>query len=161
MKRFLRWLAVLVGLLIVAQLFRPERTNPSTEPQYSIRNFPGTPPAVLSRLERSCFDCHSNQTRWPWYSGITPINYLIVGDVEEARRHMNFSEWGTMKTFKIQSLLDRISDEVSGRDMPLERYLLLHPDASLSDSDITMISNWTDAEQDRLADSVGTGQNDN
>jgi hypothetical protein len=160
MKKLLRWFLALLGLLIIAQLFRPERTNPSSDTRYSIRNFPGTPPAVLSRLERSCFDCHSNQTRWPWYSNITPVNYLIVGDVEEARRHMNFSEWGAMKTIKIQSLLDRISDEVSGKDMPLKRYLLLHPDAKLSDADVKMICDWTDAEQDRIADSVAAAQND-
>ncbi len=158
MKKAFRWIAILVGFLVIAQLFRPDRTNPQTDPKYSIQNFPATPPAVLSRLERSCFDCHSNQTRWPWYSNITPINYFIAQDVKDGRHRMNFSEWGTLKTAKIQSLLDRISDEVSGRDMPLQKYLLLHPDAKLSDADIKMITEWTDAEQDRLADSVGTAQ---
>lgn len=158
MKKTFRWLIIILGFCILAQLFRPNRTNPVSDPRYSIRNFPGTPPAVLSRFEQSCFDCHSNQTRWPWYSTITPINYLIAQDVESGRRHMNFSEWGTLKTTKIQSLLDRISDEVSGRDMPLQKYLLLHSDAKLSDADIKMIGDWTDAEQNRLADSVDAGQ---
>ena len=160
MKKLLgRLILAGIAVLIVAQFFRPERTNPASDPNVSIRRHPGVPPAVLATLERSCFNCHSNETHWPWYSNITPVNYLVVSDVNDARKRMNFSEWGAIKTFRIQSLLDRIPDEISDGGMPLPRYVMMHPEAKLSAAEIKAISDWTDAEQDRLSDStqVDTG----
>jgi len=151
---------ILIALLLVAQFFRPERTNPASDPKLSIRAANGIPPAVLAHLESSCFNCHSNETSWPWYSNITPINYLIVDDVRGGRRHVNFSEWGAQTDAKRSSWLDRISDEVSHKDMPLPKYLLLHPEARLSDADIKLISTWASTESDRFIDTTQADDDD-
>ncbi|MEX1137762.1 MAG: heme-binding domain-containing protein [Bacteroidota bacterium] len=152
MKRIVRVVLITAAIVMVLiQLFRPERTNPPTDPAMSIRATAVIPPQVLATLERSCFDCHSNETRWPWYSAITPMNFLVVDDVIKARKRVNFSEWGKQKPMKRQGLLQMIDDQVALREMPLRNYLILHPQASLADSDIAAISRWVVAEQDRLS----------
>jgi hypothetical protein len=157
MKIFLRrFIYFVIGFIILGQFFHPEKTNPLSEPQHSIRKYPGIPPEVLTKFEQACFDCHSNETRWPWYSAVTPVNYLLVRDVANGRRHVNFSAWNIQKTLQLQSWLDKISDEISQRDMPLKEYIFLHPEAKLSDTDIKLICDWVTAEQDRLVDTVNT-----
>ena len=91
-------MTLIAGIFILAQFFRPKRKNPTTDPGHLIHNYSGIPPAVLAKIEHACFDCHSNGMQWPWYSIITPINYLIARDVTQGRRHVNFSEWGAQKS---------------------------------------------------------------
>lgn len=140
-----------VGLLLLAQFLRPGQTNPTSDPSLSVKNYKGIPPEVAARIESACFDCHSNETRWPWYSRITPVNYLIASDVNEGRRRINFSEWGKQKPGRLMSRLEDIYNQVYHREMPLSKYVLLHPNAALSDADIKMICDWASGEQDRLA----------
>ena len=144
-----------VSVALLAQFVRPSRENPSADPTLSIRTYETIPPAILSMLERSCFDCHSNETRWPWYSAVTPVNFLIAADVNKARKRFNFSEWGKNKPVKMQGLLQMIDDQVSLKDMPLPRYLYLHPGASLSAEEIKAISEWAADEQARLSELTG------
>lgn len=139
------------ALLLIAQFVRPERSNPASDPALSILNDQHIPPEVAVLIKRSCFDCHSNESRWPWYSTITPLNFLIANDVNKARQRLNFSEWRKQKSIKIQGLLQMIDDQVSLKNMPLPRYLSLHPGAALSESDIKAISEWAASEQDRLS----------
>ncbi len=148
-----------VTAMIVIQFIRPERTNPPFDPAKSLDSAGIAPPAVLTKLRASCFDCHSNETRWPWYSNITPFNFLLVKDVRSGRRHLNFSEWALMKPERMQSRLGNISDEVSNREMPMPIYLIMHPGARLSDADVKLISDWADAWQDSLAAVTGAGGN--
>ena len=152
MKRILTITGLgLLGLFVIAQLFRPELTNPPSDPSLSFRNYKGVPPEVLTKMELVCGDCHSNDTRWPWYSKITPVNYLLASDVNDGRRRMNFSEWGKYRPGKLSTLLDDIYDQVYHREMPLGKYVLMHPQAKLSDGDIKMICDWASREEDRLA----------
>jgi len=141
---------VALGLFVVAQFFQPERTNPASDPSASIRNYKGIPPEVVNKMEAACSDCHSNETRWPWYSYITPVNYLIASDVNAGRRHMNLSEWGSYSPGKIHSLLDNIYDQVYNHDMPLPKYRWMHPAARLTDAEVKLICDWASGEEDRL-----------
>lgn len=154
---------VIAGLsvAVLAQFTRPTRENPASDPELSIRTSETIPPQILSTLERSCFDCHSNETRWPWYSAVTPMNFLIADDVSRARKRLNFSEWGKNKPIKMQGLLQMIDDKVSLKDMPLPRYLYLHPGASLSAEEIRAISEWAVNEQARLSALTDRGQKNN
>jgi hypothetical protein len=138
-------------ILILAQFVRPDRSNPPVDPSLSLRSYPSIPPAVVERLAHSCFDCHSNETNWPWYSNLTPANFLVAHDVTTARRRMNFSEWRKHKSGRLQTFLEEIYDQVNHKEMPMKRYTLLHPEAQLSDNDIKMICDWASSEQDRLA----------
>jgi hypothetical protein len=116
----------------------------------SVRADKNVPPAVLRVIERSCFDCHSNETRWPWYCGITPVNFLVANDVRNGRKRLNFSEWGALKPMKRASQLEEIYDQVYNKEMPLKQYLLMHPASAMSASDIKVVCDWTQAEQDSI-----------
>jgi hypothetical protein len=157
-KIILRILAGFAGIVLVAQLFQPSHSNPSSDSTLSLKNYKGIPPEVLSKFESSCFDCHSNDTRWPWYSYLTPVNYLVARDVSEGRRHLNFSEWASLKPGKMMSRLEDIYNEVYHRKMPLPIYVPMHPESKLSDADIKLICDWASGEQDHL-DQVREMQN--
>jgi hypothetical protein len=105
--------------------------------------------AVLPVLDRSCNDCHSNRTVWPWYSEIAPISWGVASDVSDARRHMNFSEWGTYPDYKRKDLLDKACKLVTQHDMPPLTYVTVHREARLSDSDREAICRWTKANTEK------------
>lgn len=81
------------ALLVVAQFIRPARTNPVSAPGHALEDVVAVPPAVEAVLTRSCGDCHSDRTRWPWYSQVAPVSWFVINHVQEGRRHMNLSEW--------------------------------------------------------------------
>jgi len=159
-KTLARTVLILLGLFVVSQVFRPELTNPTSDPALSIRNYKGIPPEVVSKMESVCFDCHSNETRWPWYSYVTPVNYLIASDVSNGRRHVNFSEWNNYSPGRLKSILDNIYDQVYNHDMPLPKYKWMHPAARLTDAEVKMICDWASGEEDRL-DQVSEMQMEN
>src|SRR5271154_3229821 len=83
----------LAALLVVAQFIPAARTNPVGTPGHTLQDVVSVPPAVEAVLTRSCADCHSDQTRWPWYSRVAPVSWFVVNHVQEGRRHLNMSEW--------------------------------------------------------------------
>jgi cytochrome c len=101
-------------------------------------------------LERACVDCHSQRTRWPIYSYLPVLSWALEKDVAEARRHMDLSRWDQYSAEQKRDLLARIGIEVRSHQMPLPRYLALHPAARLSEADIQAIYDWTKAERHAL-----------
>jgi hypothetical protein len=132
---------VLGGIAFFAamQLVQCERTNPPVTGDIE------TPADVKEVLRRSCYDCHSNETRWPWYAHVAPISWLLHRDVVEGRRHMNFSEWDKVPADQRQRRKASCGREVKSGDMPLWFYLPLHPAAKLSDRDKALVENWANA----------------
>jgi Haem-binding domain len=106
--------------------------------------------AALPLIERACLNCHSQQTRWPLYSYLPPVSWAVEKDVAEARQRMDFSRWNEYSIGEKQDLLARIGAEVRSRQMPLPRYLLLHPEARLTDAEIQAIYDWTKAQRRAL-----------
>ncbi len=143
---------LLAGAVIAigAQAFRPDRTNPSVDPALSIRHEPRISAEIVGLLHRACFDCHSNETRWPWYTNITPVNFLTVRDVEEGRKHLDLSTWMNQAPARRASALERMYDEVIDSAMPLAPYLLLHPEASWTLEEKQAFLDWAAATQDSL-----------
>ena len=129
------------------QLARPVRTNPPTDPSRTMMAVTHLPADVQSVLERSCRDCHSHDTRWPWYSNVAPVSWLVIDDVNHGRRHFNYSDWAQYGADKGPQLLRDICDQTRKGDMPLSIYLWMHPDARLSDSDVSSLCTWADAER--------------
>jgi Haem-binding domain len=107
-------------------------------------------PKVLAILERSCQDCHSEITHYPWYSFIAPVSWLIRSDVTRGREHLNLSRWREYSIQRKERSLSEIANQVKDRDMPLPQYTLIHRDARLSDADVDAIFQWTQAERSRL-----------
>jgi cytochrome c len=100
-------------------------------------------PPELAVLEKACQNCHSERTQWPFYSYLPLASWAIEKDVAEARQHMNLSHWNEYSAEEKRDLLARIGTEVRNRRMPLPRYLVLHPEARLSDDEIQRIYEWT------------------
>ncbi len=151
MKNFLKIFIVLCVVTFLAiQGIRPERTNPASDPAMEITAVLSVPHDVRTILERSCYDCHSNRTVWPWYSAVSPASWLVTDDVQEGRRHLNFSEWGTYKPGKRINRLDMIVYEINREKMPLRKYLLIHRNAALSEADRDLLRTWAGAASDSL-----------
>ena len=127
------------GLLVAAQLVQCQRTNPVVTADIE------TPADVKEVLRRACYDCHSNETRWPWYAHVAPISWLLHRDVVEGRKHLNFSEWDKVPAEKRQRRQAGVGREVKSGDMPLWFYLPLHPAAKLSDGDKALLEKWAGA----------------
>jgi hypothetical protein len=107
-------------------------------------------PETLAIVQRACQNCHSQQTVWPWYSHVAPVSWMIAHDVQQARSHMNLSRWQDYSTDQRLLLLSAIGSAVRNREMPLQRYLLLHPEARLTGTEREQIYRWTRAERNRL-----------
>ncbi len=130
-------LAATAAVFVAVQLVPLEHSNPAIESDLS------APAAVKAVLERSGYDCHSHETRWPWYTYVAPASFLVTHDVREARDEMNFSTWNRYRPDKRVELLDDVLDMVNDGDMPPWYYLVMHPEARLSDVDRELIGAWT------------------
>lgn len=119
------FLFIVIGFFILIQLIPYGRNH--TNPEI-IREPDWDSPATREIASKACFDCHSNETNWTWYSNIAPASWLVQWDVEQARMYMNFSNWFDMPA-------DSIIKVIENGEMPPFQYLLLHPDARLSDSE--------------------------
>lgn len=108
------------------------------------------PDEIRTVLAQKCGDCHSNNTRWPLYSKIAPTSWLVEHDVHEGREHLNLSSWQQYAIDSRIDLLGKMSTQLRQGKMPLKQYLLLHPEARLSESERKLIVDWTKAERKRL-----------
>jgi len=125
-----------VALLVLIQFYPLDRSNPPVTAEIE------TPPEVKVVLKESCYDCHSNETVWPFYAYIAPVSWLVVRDVHKARHDVNFSEWGSIPVEKQYKKLDKLWEEVEEGKMPLPIYLITHPGAKLSEEHKATIKNW-------------------
>lgn len=142
MSRRLKQIAIILIAFIVvvaaAQLIRPELTNPPIDPTRTIQAHMDGASGLVSVLNRSCGDCHSNDTRWPWYAQIAPASWLMAYGVTSGRRAVNFSDWATYRPEQQRALLSASCSDASTGKMP-GIYALLRPETRLSTSDIEMI----------------------
>jgi len=141
MKRSKARIGVLVLAVVVAIQFWPaERTNP---PVASDIDAPGE---VKEVLRAACYDCHSNETRWPWYSYVAPASWLVASDVAEAREHLNLSDWPIDAGDRAEAA-EHMWKHVENGEMPLFIYRLAHSSARLSESQKEIIRNWAESPQ--------------
>ncbi len=137
MAKWMKKFAVgLIAILIVAQFVPVARVNPTERGQ------PAAPGEVQAILQRACYDCHSNETRWPWYAQVAPASFLIARDVNEGRRQLNFSLWSQFNERRKSRKLKEIVEQVEKSKMPQWYYVSLHPDAKLSAADRELIIKW-------------------
>lgn len=120
--------AFIVGipaLLVLIQFWPVDRSNPEVT-----REIRWDSPATAEIAQRACYDCHSNETEWPWYSYVAPVKWLIVEHVNHGREHLNFSQWD-----QPNEDADEIVEVVEEGEMPHPQYLRLHPEARLTDEE--------------------------
>jgi hypothetical protein len=142
-KELLKKLAFAVILvLLVAQFFGPPKNDgdiASVEPFLADTN---PPEDVKAILKSSCFDCHSDHTRYPWYNTITPVNYWLNDHIKDGKKHFNVSQWDEYSDKKKDHKLEELAEEVGEKEMPLPSYTWTHGDADLSQDQIDAILSW-------------------
>jgi hypothetical protein len=141
MPRIRRVAYALAAALVVAQLVPVSRTNPPVEAEIVAE------PEVQTLLRRACYDCHSHATVWPWYAGVAPVSWLVAHDVDHAREELNFSRFTSYDATRRRKKLGEIAEEVGEGEMPLWYYLLVHPEARLTDDERARIVAWAEAER--------------
>jgi len=148
MKKKLKWVLVLIAaVFLLLQLTNPARTNPPVVNDLTATNPP--PQEITALLRVACYDCHSYETKWPLYSRIAPSSWLVVSDVNEGRKHLNFSDWPANPA-AIAKKLDRINEVLDYHEMPPKNYTLMHPEARLTDAQRKQLMDWSDAEGKKL-----------
>ena len=141
-------LVLVLVAFIGAQFVRPDRSNPPSTPGASL--LAKAPPDVAAILSRACRDCHSNDTRWPWYTNVSPASWFVANHVHHGREHFNYSNWTSIDAGERNSLLGDMCSLTKREEMPLPSYLLIHRDAKLSPADVKTLCAWTEKMRDML-----------
>ncbi|MHA7944744.1 heme-binding domain-containing protein [Formosa sp. 3Alg 14/1] len=144
MKGLKKILLLILVVFVIAQFFKPEQNTgdlTSIEPFLEETN-PPEPVRVI--LQESCYDCHSDYTRYPWYSHITPVNYWLAEHVNDGKKHFNVSKWNSYSIKKKDHKIEELIEMVEAKEMPLESYTLAHSEAKLSEADISSIKEWAE-----------------
>ncbi|MCL5746251.1 MAG: heme-binding domain-containing protein [Acidobacteria bacterium] len=138
---------VAIAGVIVAQFVSPQKGNPRVDPTQTIEARTHMPQQVADILNRTCRDCHTNQTSWQWYGNIAPGSWLMIADVYVARSRMNLSNWGTYTPAQQADRLRGMCRRARNGSMPLWYYRALHyPSAWLSSQDVNTLCEWTQSE---------------
>src|SRR5882672_254132 len=150
MRRILKWIIIVLAIIFVGMQFvRPAKTNPPIDPSQTIEAHTQMTPTVAAMLDRSCNDCHSNKTRWPWYSNVAPVSWFVINHVNDARKDLNFSEWSKRDADRQSRKLQQMCDEVTDGAMPLSSYTPMHAGSKLSAADVKTLCEWANGERAR------------
>jgi len=135
--------AAMLFVVLAIQLVRPARTNPPTDPSAVLSARVEVPAGVKALLDRSCRDCHSNDTQWPWYSSVAPASWFVIDHVNHGRSHFNYSEWAKYTPEEAGELLEKSCELARKGAMPMPSYLRMHRDAILSPADVESLCRWS------------------
>lgn len=135
-------LIVLVVVFGVIQFFRIDKTNPPVNVKMDIFTMHEASSEVKSAIKSACYDCHSNETKYPWYSNVAPVSWWLKNHIDEGREHLNFSEWGTYPLKKRNHKLEECKEEIEEGEMPLSSYTITHGDAKLSVEQKELLESW-------------------
>lgn len=136
---------IMIGLLVLLvgiQFIRPARNNGNASGTNDITHVIPVPDTILSILQTSCYDCHSNKTYYPWYTGVNPVGWWMNHHVNEGKAELNFSECVTYSKKKMDHKLDELIEQVQEREMPLSSYTLIHQNAKLDTAQAAMLIQW-------------------
>lgn len=126
---------ILLGLIFVLaamQFIQPAKTNPTDPAEQDFANVYDIDAVDMEIIHKACYDCHSNETIWPWYSNVAPASYVVVNHVNDARKHLNFSKWGSYAADRKDHKLEECVEEVESGEMPMSSYILAHSEARIS-----------------------------
>lgn len=150
-KKILKILVLLiVAAMIVLQFFRIDKVNPPVVKAETLEASVAIPPEISLIIGRSCNDCHSNQTIYPWYSNVQPISWLLKNDIDDGRQKLNFSVWNTYTQQRRSKKLEQMCELLESKEMPLPSYLWIHRDSILSENDSKALCDWAKQEKGRV-----------
>lgn len=140
------WLKRIGGIVFLVtgalQFTNPRHFNPPVQPGRDLLASNAPPAEVTAMLKNACYDCHSDETVWPWYSFIAPVSWSVVGHVNDARNAMNFSQWPHDDPSHARKRWRRIGDAVESGEMPLRSYTWIHPEARLTPEQRKRLVQW-------------------
>lgn len=137
-----RILLGLLAVLVVLQFFRIDRANPPVQPDEDFLYLAAPAPELGLLIKHACYDCHSYETQYPWYTNVAPISWWIADHIEEGREHLNFSTWAQYDPEKREHKLEEAAEEVQEGYMPLNSYTWMHADARLSEEQRARLAAW-------------------
>ena len=139
---------IVIGLILVIgiQFIPVQRTNPPVRADLE------APVAVGEVIRSACYDCHSNETRWPWYGYVAPVSWFVADDVNEAREELNFSKWGTFQAETLRHYRHEMWELVEKGEMPLPVYTWIHSDARLSPEQRATLRDWAIGKDEEPSD---------
>ena len=132
----------LIAIIIVMQFFRIDKTNPPVDATLDLVYVEQTSAEVKAILKTSCYDCHTNESIYPWYTNVAPVSWWVKKHINEARDELNFSEWGSYSLRRKDHKLDEVVEMIEEAEMPLPSYLIAHGDAKLSAEQKALLINW-------------------
>lgn len=135
-------LKILIAALVIIQFFRIDKTTIPVDVTKDFISVTHPPARVAEIIKISCYDCHSNQTNYPWYTNVAPLSWWIGHHIEEGREHLNLSNWGNYSKKKAAHKLEEFYEEVEKGEMPLEFYTKIHSETKLSDEDKEVLIAW-------------------
>ena len=144
---------ILIGLfvlLVIIQFIRPKKNEGSATGVDDIAHATTVPPNIMSLLQRSCYDCHSNYTEYPWYASINPVGLWLANHINEGKKELNFSEFAKYEPRRKNRKLDEVAEQIEKGEMPLKSYTLIHTDARLTKEQADSLIQWARAEQQKF-----------
>jgi Haem-binding domain len=149
-KIFKRTFQILLLALVFMQIFRPAKNRAEGISNSDISKIYAVPADVESILKTSCYDCHSNNTVYPWYAEVQPVAWWLNNHVVDGKKHLNFSEFAGYSLRKQYHKLEETKEMIEKSEMPLDSYLWIHKNASLSEAQKLTITNWVGAVMDTM-----------
>lgn len=137
-----RILIVVLSLFVLLQFIQPDRIANSTGEKTDILSIENTPIKVKNIIKNVCYDCHSNQVNYPWYSYISPLSWWLQDHINEGREHLNFSIWNEYNAEKKAHKMEEAREEVEAEKMPLPSYTLIHGDAKINAKEKQLLLEW-------------------
>lgn len=145
---------ILLGLILVAiviQFVRPQKNLSAATPKTDLLVAHPAPAEVKQLLAIACYDCHSDNTRYPWYAEIQPVAWWLAQHVDDGKRELNLSSFGELSAKRKASRLEAMIDSITTGEMPLKSYTIVHRDAKLSPAQVKLLTDWLEALRDEVA----------
>lgn len=133
---------LLIIALVVMQFFRIDKTNPAVDASKDFINTVNPPAEIAGMIRAACYDCHSHESKYPWYTNIAPVSWWIKGHIDEGKKHLNFSEWTDYPADERSHNLKECAEVLEETRMPLTPYILLHSEARISKEQRKQLGDW-------------------
>jgi len=143
-------LAIVLGLIVGIQFVPPEKNIASVEPQASVSAKFSMPEDVHQIVKNACYDCHSNNTRYPWYANVQPIGWWLAGHIKNGKRKLNFDEFASLSPRRQYRRFKEIEEQLNTNEMPLPSYTLVHQSAIISPEGKKEVIQWCEAMRDSM-----------
>ncbi len=141
---------IIVAIVVVIQFIRIDKTNPEAKPENDFVTISNPPTEIGTIIKNACYDCHSHQTKYPWYADLAPVSWLLKNHIDDGRRHLNFSTWNEYDIEKKVRKFDECIEMIKAGEMPMQGYVMMHNEAELTEDQKNYLANWFSAQKDSL-----------